>query len=70
MIFAPNTATSKCVINGTQLGVQLTAGTVLEVKLAIVVNDESAGLPASRWNYLSTYLDADDSYEFFVRKMK
>lgn len=70
MIFAPNTATSKCVINGAQLGVQLTAGTVLEVKLAIVVNDESAGLPNPRWNYLSSYLDADDSYEFFVRKMK
>ena len=70
MIFAPNTATSKCVINGTQLGVQLTAGAVLEVKLAIVVNDESGGLPNSRWNYLSSYLDVDDSYELFVRKMK
>ncbi len=70
MIFAPNTATSKCVINGTQLGVELVAGAVLEVKLAIVVNDESAGLPNSRWNYLSSYLDATDSYELFVRKMK
>jgi len=70
MIFAPNTATSKCVINGSQLGVQLTAGAVLEVKLAIVVNDESASFPNPRWNYLSTYLDADDSYEFFIRKMK
>jgi hypothetical protein len=70
MIFAPNTATSKCVINGTQLGIQLTATSVLEVKLAIVVNDESGGLPNSRWDYLSSYLDVDDSYELFVRKMK
>ena len=70
MIFAPNTATSKCVINGTQLGVQLTATSILEVKLAIVVNDESLGLPNSRWDYLSSYLAADDSYELFVRKMK
>jgi|TARA_R110001592_G_scaffold26926_3_gene100319 hypothetical protein len=70
MIFAPNTATSKCVINGTQLGIQLTAGAVLEVKFAIVVNDESGGLPNSRWDYLSSYLAADDSYELFVRKMK
>lgn len=70
MIFAPNTATSKCLINGTQLGVQLTAGAVLEVKFAIVVNDESGGLPNSRWDYLSSYLAADDSYELFVRKMK
>lgn len=70
-IFCANNSVYKCTLNSTQLGVQLTNGQVLEVKVAIVVNDEdplSPGDPDQRWTYLASYTSTDDVFEFFIRK--
>ena len=70
--FSPNNSVYKCTLNSTQLGVQLLSGQALEVKLAIIVNDEdpgSPGLPNPRWSYDASMASTDDVFEFFVRKI-
>jgi len=69
--FCSNNSIYKCTLNATQLGVQLTNGQALEVKVAIIVNDEdpgSPGLPNSRWTYDASMTSSDDVFEFFIRK--
>ena len=70
--FCSNNSVYKCTLNSTQLGVQLTNGQVLEVKVAIIVNDEdpgSPGQPNSRWTYDASMTSTDDVFEFFIRKI-
>lgn len=70
--FCANNSVYKCTLNSTQLGVQLTNGQVLEVKVGIIVNDEDPGSPGdpnSRWTYDASMTSTDDVFEFFIRKI-
>jgi hypothetical protein len=68
--FSPNVSTSKCVLGGTQLGVQFAGGENLQCHIMIIVNDESGGGVNNRWRYIGSYADASDVFEFFIRKME
>lgn len=71
-LFASNNSVARCDLESSRLGVQLTAGTVLELRLAILVNDEdplNPGQPNPRWDYTAAYFDASDRAEWFFRKM-
>ena len=71
-VFAPNNSLVRCDLSATQLGVVFNGTEILEVKLAIVVNDEDPSVlnaPNPRWEYKDSYLSSTDSFEFFIQKI-
>ncbi len=71
-VFAPNNSVVRCDLSATQLGVVFNGTERLEVKLAILVNDEDPLVstnPNPRWEYKDSYLSSTDSFEFFIQKI-